>query len=73
VVIHAVLVKRELPTRPIEYMPISSQRANDLWRMLERCWSYEPVDRPGICELRDFVSICAAVGVLLVDEFGRGS
>jgi hypothetical protein len=72
VVIHAVLVKRELPTRPIEYLPTNNQRANDLWQMLERCWSYEPVDRPKICELRDFVSICTVIGVLLADGYDCG-
>ncbi|KAF8603654.1 kinase-like protein [Ceratobasidium sp. AG-I] len=55
VVIHTVLVKRQLPTRPNEYIPSQSRKGNDLWAMLERCWSYEPSARPEIYEVRDFM------------------
>ncbi|KAG9112792.1 hypothetical protein FRC07_007871, partial [Ceratobasidium sp. 392] len=56
VIIHAVVVKRELPTRPAEYLPGDNEQANELWDMLERCWSYNPEDRPSIHELQGFSS-----------------
>ncbi|KAG8741436.1 hypothetical protein FRC10_002883 [Ceratobasidium sp. 414] len=62
VVIHAVIVKRALPTRPVEQLPISDTQANELWDMLERCWSYEPGDRPDISQLRDFFTTVANGG-----------
>ncbi|KAG9081362.1 hypothetical protein FS749_007716 [Ceratobasidium sp. UAMH 11750] len=62
VIIHAVLVKRELPSRPIEQLPINNERANELWNILERCWSFQPEDRPDIYQLRDFLKMMAQQG-----------
>ncbi|KAF8603656.1 kinase-like protein [Ceratobasidium sp. AG-I] len=55
VVIHTVLVKRQLPTRPDECIPSRSRKGNDLWAMLGRCWSYEPNARSKIDEVREFM------------------
>jgi hypothetical protein len=60
-VIHAVLVRKEYPTRPLEHIPQQSRKGDQLWDMLERCWSFEPARRPKMPEVRDSVSVCMPV------------
>lgn len=59
-VIHTVLVKKQHPVRPVQLIP-STSKVDELWELLERCWSYEPLNRPKVPEVRDFVSACMCV------------
>ncbi|KAG8785553.1 hypothetical protein FRC12_017436 [Ceratobasidium sp. 428] len=45
-VITTILVKRQHPQRPEDTIPTASKQGNTLWSLLERCWSWEPEDRP---------------------------
>ncbi|KAF8597119.1 kinase-like protein [Ceratobasidium sp. AG-I] len=40
-----VVDKREIPERPVNYMPSRSSQANVLWGLLVQCWAYEAEDR----------------------------
>ncbi|KAJ1305299.1 hypothetical protein OPQ81_000323 [Rhizoctonia solani] len=51
-VIHAVLVRQLHPARPLEQIP-QSPKGDELWGLLERCWSYEPKNRPKASDVRD--------------------
>ncbi|KAB5589899.1 Tyrosine kinase family catalytic domain containing protein [Ceratobasidium theobromae] len=53
-VIHTVLVKKQHPVRPVQLIP-STSKVDELWELLERCWSYEPPNRPKVPEVRDFL------------------
>ncbi|CAE6469224.1 unnamed protein product [Rhizoctonia solani] len=52
-IIHAVMVRKELPVRPLHIMPPNSKKGNALWGMLQSCWSYEPASRPRVGDVRD--------------------
>ncbi|CAE6533876.1 unnamed protein product [Rhizoctonia solani] len=51
-VIHAVLVRKQQPARPLERVP-KNRKGDELWGLLERCWSYEPKSRPKASDVRD--------------------
>ncbi|CAE7201382.1 unnamed protein product [Rhizoctonia solani] len=40
------IINKIHPERPIEYIPIDHQHTDLLWSLLERCWTYDPIDRP---------------------------
>ncbi|KAF8601980.1 kinase-like protein [Ceratobasidium sp. AG-I] len=44
----AVVVRKELPRRPEDRIPINSQHGDALWSLLTSCWSYNPEERLGI-------------------------
>ena len=77
-VIHTVVFRREHPARPIDCIPPKSAKGDELWNMLERCWSHEPRLRPRVTKVRDFVSakrILVDISVfedLHIDHFGVG-
>ncbi|KAG8727909.1 hypothetical protein FRC11_012199 [Ceratobasidium sp. 423] len=54
-VIHAVLVRKLQPARPLEHIP-QNAKGDELWGLLECCWSYEPKNRPKASDVRDSVS-----------------
>ncbi|KAJ1305298.1 hypothetical protein OPQ81_000322 [Rhizoctonia solani] len=58
-VIHTVVFRREHPVRPVDCIPPQSVKGDELWTMLERCWSYEPQSRPKATEVRDFLNSMA--------------
>ncbi|CAE6507503.1 unnamed protein product [Rhizoctonia solani] len=49
-VIRLVTLERELPVRPT-CMPIGDGKTDKLWKLLVRCWSYEPESRPSAAEV----------------------
>ncbi|KAH7338152.1 kinase-like domain-containing protein [Rhizoctonia solani] len=51
-VIHVVLVRKLQPVRPLKHIP-QNTKGDELWGLLERCWSYEPKDRPKASDVRD--------------------
>ncbi|KAF8595451.1 kinase-like protein [Ceratobasidium sp. AG-I] len=44
----AVVIKKELPRRPEDCIPTTSQHGDALWSLLTSCWAYEPEERPGV-------------------------
>lgn len=54
-VIHVVLVRKLQPVRPLKHIP-QNTKGDELWGLLERCWSYEPKDRPKASDVRDSLS-----------------
>ncbi|KAF8601989.1 kinase-like protein [Ceratobasidium sp. AG-I] len=52
----AVVIKKELPRRPEDRIPINSQHGDALWSLLTSCWAYEPGERPGINHVLSIVS-----------------
>ncbi|KAG8757470.1 hypothetical protein FRC11_004515, partial [Ceratobasidium sp. 423] len=55
-VVHAVLVRKQLPNRPSKDIP-PTNKGNELWAMLQRCWNYNPVVRPKAAEVRDLPTV----------------
>ncbi|KAL5633995.1 hypothetical protein ACGC1H_005991 [Rhizoctonia solani] len=51
-VIHAVLVRKLQPARPLKQIPLNG-KGDELWGLLERCWNYEPKSRPKASDVRD--------------------
>ncbi|CAE6457797.1 unnamed protein product [Rhizoctonia solani] len=51
-VIHAVLVRKLQPARPLKEIP-QNAKGDELWGLLERCWSYEPKNRPKASDVRN--------------------
>jgi serine/threonine protein kinase len=49
------LSNRVIPARP-ENIP------NDFWNLIERCWSQNPVDRPGTSQILDYTDQCRIDG-----------
>ncbi|KAG8766044.1 hypothetical protein FRC12_007115 [Ceratobasidium sp. 428] len=45
-VITAVMVKKEVPKRPEDYIPSSSLKGDVLWTLLTSCWEHDPGKRP---------------------------
>ncbi|KAG8744257.1 hypothetical protein FRC11_013572 [Ceratobasidium sp. 423] len=39
------VVQRIIPDRSLEYFP-ENRRGNEMWKLLTRCWEYDPVSRP---------------------------
>lgn len=55
-IIYTVVVRRELPGRPEEYIPTNSEDGNKLWGLLVTCWSFEPEERPSAAVVAQTVS-----------------
>ncbi|CUA68727.1 Proto-oncogene tyrosine-protein kinase ROS [Rhizoctonia solani] len=54
-IIHAVMVRKVLPGRPMKELSPHSKQGNTLWRFLQRCWNHSPALRPTSAEVRDFL------------------
>ncbi|KAG8781498.1 hypothetical protein FRC12_021845 [Ceratobasidium sp. 428] len=52
-VMAAVMIKKSHPERPLKHIPEESEHGDILWSMLERCWAYNPGDRPTAAEIQD--------------------
>jgi hypothetical protein len=50
-----VVVKKETPKRPEEYIPTGTQHGDILWDLLTQCWSNNPRDRPTAAAVSDQV------------------
>ncbi|CAE6538124.1 unnamed protein product [Rhizoctonia solani] len=46
----------KLPDRPIDHIPARSKKGDKLWNLLTRCWHLEPVQRPAIREVYEFIN-----------------
>ncbi|KAF8602025.1 kinase-like protein [Ceratobasidium sp. AG-I] len=44
----AVVDRKELPRRPEDCIPTTSQHGDALWSLLTSCWAYEPEERPRV-------------------------
>ncbi|CAE6438758.1 unnamed protein product [Rhizoctonia solani] len=51
----AILFKKAIPARPTAFIPHKSAHGDLLWKLLTRCWAYEPNSRPCAEEVRDMV------------------
>lgn len=51
-----VMMKKELPTRPLEVIPNDSMDGDTLWKALTQCWRPVPKLRPSAVEFRTVVS-----------------
>lgn len=49
----AILVKKQIPSRPEVHIPTKSKRDDMLWLLLEQCWAFEPEHRPNAEQVRD--------------------
>ncbi|KAG9118815.1 hypothetical protein FRC07_006489, partial [Ceratobasidium sp. 392] len=47
----AVVMRKEVPSRPINQMPTDSSQGDLIWSPLKSCWSNEPSDRPASLEV----------------------
>ncbi|KAG8725017.1 hypothetical protein FRC09_010221 [Ceratobasidium sp. 395] len=54
-VITRVVVQKKLLERPQPLIPSSSRQGDVLWKLLVRCWSYDPRDRPLATEVQNLV------------------
>ncbi|CAE6487832.1 unnamed protein product [Rhizoctonia solani] len=59
-VIRAVAVQKLQPFRPLEEIP-QNTKGDELWGLLERCWSYEPKGRPKASDVRDSMELREAI------------
>lgn len=50
-----LVLKKQLPPRPAEFIPDHSEHGDILWAALTQCWSPEPASRPTAAEVRDMV------------------
>ncbi|EUC66020.1 tyrosine kinase catalytic domain protein [Rhizoctonia solani AG-3 Rhs1AP] len=46
------IARQEHPTRPETKIPSNDEKADTLWSLLTRCWSYNPQDRPTVTEVQ---------------------
>ncbi|KAG8728311.1 hypothetical protein FRC10_005090, partial [Ceratobasidium sp. 414] len=51
----AVVIKKEFPKRPLEHIPQGSPAGDKLWSLLEKCWTYEPEQRPTAAQVVNVV------------------
>ncbi|KAG8695747.1 hypothetical protein FRC09_008963, partial [Ceratobasidium sp. 395] len=51
-IINAVLIEKDTPKRPLGNIPVGCMRGDMLWKLLGRCWAYEPQDRPDAEEVK---------------------
>ncbi|KAG8793927.1 hypothetical protein FRC12_001151 [Ceratobasidium sp. 428] len=72
-VIPAVLLQKELPERPHQYIPSNSEHGETLWSLLKRCWAYEPRDRPSASQVKDMMQGVTQKGLNMVGRHGSMS
>ncbi|KAG8692212.1 hypothetical protein FRC08_009934 [Ceratobasidium sp. 394] len=49
------IIEKKHPERPQSYIPYNSEQGATLWLLLERCWAYEPADRPGAGQVKEMM------------------
>ncbi|KAG8694133.1 hypothetical protein FRC08_008692 [Ceratobasidium sp. 394] len=54
-VLYAVAEKK-YPKRPQVHIPDDSEHGDILWVLLQRCWTYEPEERPSAAEVKEMMS-----------------
>ncbi|QRV99617.1 glycoside hydrolase family 3 protein [Ceratobasidium sp. AG-Ba] len=55
-VMMAVVIKKERPARPLDYIPIYSSHGNHLWALLNGCWDHDPTKRPRVTKAHEVIS-----------------
>ncbi|KAG9111308.1 hypothetical protein FRC07_008064 [Ceratobasidium sp. 392] len=45
-VVHAVVLRKRLPVRPLKQIPLDNSQGDMLWTLLTKCWQHEPDQRP---------------------------
>ncbi|KAF8601108.1 hypothetical protein BDV93DRAFT_510375 [Ceratobasidium sp. AG-I] len=48
-----VMIRKQLPPRPVDLISEDSNHGRKLWKILEQCWSHNPELRPGVAAVRD--------------------
>ncbi|CAE6438560.1 unnamed protein product [Rhizoctonia solani] len=60
----AVCIKQELPARPIDLIPPTSEHGERLWQLLRKCWSHEAESRPSAVEVGSIMKTITKGGLL---------
>ncbi|KAL5638853.1 hypothetical protein ACGC1H_003268 [Rhizoctonia solani] len=60
----AILFKKAVPTRPTAHIPHNSAHGDLLWDLLNRCWAYEPNDRPHAGEVQGLMTQITKTGLM---------
>ncbi|KAH7323384.1 kinase-like domain-containing protein [Rhizoctonia solani] len=60
----AVCFKQELPARPIDSIPPTSEHGERLWELLCRCWSHEIENRPNATKVGSIMRTITKEGLL---------
>ncbi|KAG8712646.1 hypothetical protein FRC09_019620 [Ceratobasidium sp. 395] len=59
----AVVVKKELPPRPEDYIPSNSPQGDTLWSLLVECWAYDSNNRPIAADVRNIMRTITQEGL----------
>lgn len=65
-VYYAVTVEKKHPSRPEDFIAITSVNGNTMWALLQSCWLYKPEDRPSAVYVRDMMKTITWMGLTVI-------